>query len=272
MLQRTKPTSPIVMLTCYDYPSARILDEAGVDVLLVGDSVGTNVLGYDSVNAVTMNDMRHHVGAVSRGTAHAFVLADMPTRSYTTPREAVHNARLLCAAGADGVKLEGGLEMVETVKALVKEGIAVCGHIGYTPQSIQTARVQGKEAAAAIALVQAAEALSQAGLFMIVLELITEQLARIITQRIAIPTIGIGAGSFCDGQVQVLNDITGLSIMHYRHAKAYESFRERLSQVGRDYGAEVRQRLFPTSQNVASMAEQELAALEKWNSTQESNG
>ena len=207
------------MLTAYDYPTARILDEAGIPMLLVGDSLGQVLLGYDSTVRVTMTEMLHHTAAVVRGTKRALVIGDMPFLSYSTPDEAIENAgRFLREAGATAVKIEGGVRSARIVEALSRAGIPVMGHIGWTPQSQHgmggKVRVQGKSRETARALLSDAVAIQEAGAFAIVLELVPEQLASLITSRLRIPTIGIGAGAGCSGQVQVVTDLLGLGDLH----------------------------------------------------------
>jgi 3-methyl-2-oxobutanoate hydroxymethyltransferase len=202
----------IVMLTAYDFPSARIAEEGGVDIILVGDSLGMVVLGYESTLPVTMEDMIHHTKAVVRGSERALVVTDLPFMSYQTSIEdALRNAgRLLQEGGCQAVKLEGGVHMAETVRRLVQVGIPVVGHIGLTPQSINQLsgyKVQGRTPEAAERLVEDAVALQQAGAFCIVLETIPAPLAELISSRLRIPTVGIGAGAGCDGQVQVWHDL-----------------------------------------------------------------
>lgn len=255
----------VVMLTAYDYPTALLEDECGVDVLLVGDSVGTNMLGYDDVSQVTMADMVHHVAAVARGAKRGFVLGDMPYRSFATPELAVTNARALVDAGADGVKIEGESEAIDAVSAVVAAGIPVCGHIGYTPQTDgDRARVQGKDLERARELVQVAKRLEAAGVSMLVLELIPERLAGEITACLGIPTIGIGGGRLCDGQVQVVLDIAGLSTRVYRHAKAYGTLGEQYRGVLRAYVDEVRTGAFPTEQNVSRLPDDVYQDIHAW--------
>jgi 3-methyl-2-oxobutanoate hydroxymethyltransferase len=254
---------PIVMLTCYDYPTATIEDEAGIDVMLVGDSVGTNVLGYASETEVTMADIVHHVKAVRRGTQRAYILADLPYQSYDTPEDALRNADALLAAGADGVKLEGGAERTEVVQALVEHGIDVCGHIGFTPQTLGSkGRVQGKSYDRAWQLVESAGALERAGIMMLVLELVTEQVAKVITRRLGVPTIGIGSGQYCDGQVLVVTDLLGLSPFTRKIAKQYAGWREAAQQAIRQYRDDVTSSRFPTAANAFPVDAEELERLE----------
>jgi 3-methyl-2-oxobutanoate hydroxymethyltransferase len=242
----------IVMMTCYDYPSAGLLEGAGVDILFIGDTLGMVVLGYDSTIPVTMEEMLHHTKAVVRGSTNAHVLADMPFMSYqTSPEDALRNAgRLLKEGGAQSVKLEGGVRVAETVRFIVDAGIPVMGHIGLTPQSIHQLggyKVQGKTPAAAVRLVNDAVALEQAGAFAVVLECVPLELAKTVTDRLAIPTIGIGAGPHCDGQVQVFHDLLGLFDGFVpRHAKRYADLGAEITEAVRLYVKEVREGEFPT--------------------------
>jgi 3-methyl-2-oxobutanoate hydroxymethyltransferase len=242
----------IVMMTCYDYPSARLLEAAGVDILFIGDTVGMVVLGYDTTIPVTMDEMLHHTKAVVRGSSTAHVLADMPFMSYqTSPQDALSNAgRLLKEGGAQSVKLEGGVTVAETVRFIVDAGIPVMGHIGLTPQSINQLggyKVQGKTPAAAVRLVNDAVALEQAGAYAVVLECVPAQLAKSISDRLTIPTIGIGAGAHCDGQVQVFHDLLGLfEDFVPKHAKRYADLGAQVTDAVRNYAEEVRDGRFPT--------------------------
>jgi 3-methyl-2-oxobutanoate hydroxymethyltransferase len=252
------------MLTCYDYPTARLEDEAGVDVIFVGDSLGTNVLGYASETEVTMADMLHHLRAVRRGVQHAYVLVDMPHGSYATPETARRNAEAFLAAGADGVKLEGGRDQAAVVRGLTADGVEVCGHIGFTPQTLGSkGRVQGKSSTQGRELIESAEALADAGVMMLVLELVTEQVAAMITERIAAPTIGIGSGRFCNGQVLVVNDVLGVSPFARRLHKRYAEWRDIAGAAIREYADEVRTRRFPTEANAFPTDREELARLEE---------
>ncbi|HEX2192154.1 MAG TPA: 3-methyl-2-oxobutanoate hydroxymethyltransferase [Acidimicrobiales bacterium] len=205
---------PIVMVTAYDFPGARILDEAGVDVILVGDSVAMTVLGHDDTLAVSVPEMAHHVAAVARARPRSLVVADLPWLSYHLgPADAVANAATLVRVGAQAVKLEGGRRRLPVVEALLDAEIPVMGHLGLTPQSVHALggyRVQGQELDAAEALVDDARALADAGCFAMVLEAVPTQVARSVTESVAVPTIGIGAGPYCDGQVLVFHDLLGL--------------------------------------------------------------
>jgi len=203
----------IAMLTAYDYPTARLLDEAGVDALLVGDSLGMVVLGYPDTTLVTMDDMIHHTQAVVRGVQRAPVIADLPIHSYDTPEQAVANARRLVEAGADAVKLEGGVSHAPQIAAITADGIPVVGHIGMLPQSVREEggyKIKGKTPEAAQQLLDDALAVQAAGAIAVVMELVKHDVARDLTAALRIPTIGIGSGPECDGQVLVIHDLAGL--------------------------------------------------------------
>ena len=202
----------VAALTAYDYPTARLLDEAGVPVILVGDSLGMVVLGYPDTTQVTLADIRHHVAAVARAKTRALVVGDLPYHTYETPEEAVVNARILVDAGAEAVKLEGGIEVVPEIRELRKASIAVVGHIGMLPQHVLEEggyHIKGKRDAEHQALIEDAQALAGAGAFAIVLELVTPPVAREISESISVPTIGIGSGPDCDGQILVTQDLIG---------------------------------------------------------------
>ena len=246
------------MLTAYDYPTAQILDEAGIPMLLVGDSLGQVMLGYDSTVRVTMSEMLHHTAAVVRGTKRALVIGDMPFLSYSKPDEALENAgRFLREAGAQAVKVEGGVRSGRIIEALVRAGVPVMGHIGWTPQSQHglggKVKVQGKTRDAARAMLADAIAVQDAGAFSIVLELVPEQLAAIITSRLRIPTIGIGAGPHCSGQVQVVTDLLGLGDFSPRHARAYADLRGEIRQAATTWAADVASRRFPGPEQTVRM-------------------
>ena len=241
---------PIPMITAYDYPSAAILDEVGIPILLVGDSLGQVLLGYDSTVRVTMTEMLHHAKAVARGARRALVVGDMPFLSYANADEAVENAgRFLQEGGAQAVKVEGGTRSARIIEALVRSGVPVMGHIGWTPQAQHgmggKVRVQGKTRDQARSLLADAYAVQEAGAFSIVLELVPAQLAAAITERLRIPTIGIGAGPGCSGQVQVFTDLIGLGDFRPRHARAYANVREVIAQAARSYAADVAAGTFP---------------------------
>jgi 3-methyl-2-oxobutanoate hydroxymethyltransferase len=248
----------IAMLTAYDYPSAKLLDEAGIPFILVGDSVGTVLLGYDSEIRVTMEDMLHHTAAVVRGTSRALVVGDMPFLSYSTPSEAVDNAgRFLQEAGAQAVKVEGGVRSARIIEAIVRAGIPVMGHVGWTPQSKHAlggkVRVQGKTSDRARTVLGDALAVQEAGAFSIVLELVPEQLATAITERLRIPTIGIGAGPGTSGQVQVLTDLLGWSDWQPKHARPFANLRETVLEAARSYASEVAAGTFPGPEQTVRM-------------------
>jgi 3-methyl-2-oxobutanoate hydroxymethyltransferase len=247
----------IAMLTAYDFPTAQILDEAGIPLLLVGDSVGQVMLGYETTVRVTMAEMIHHTKAVVRGSSHAMVVGDMPFLSYSTPDEAVDNAgRFLREAGAQAVKIEGGVRSARIIETLVRAGIPVMGHIGLTPQTINAigkVRVQGKNRNQARALVADAFAVQEAGAFSMVIELVPEQLAAAITERLSIPTIGIGAGPGCSGQVQVITDLIGLGDFVPRHARPYAHVREAILEAARAYASDVAAGTFPGPEQTIRM-------------------
>jgi 3-methyl-2-oxobutanoate hydroxymethyltransferase len=247
----------IPMLTAYDYPTAKLLDEADIPLLLVGDSLGRVMLGYENEIPVSMADMLHHTAAVVRGAKHALVVGDMPFLSYSTPDAAVANAgRFLSEAGAQAVKLEGGVRSGRAMEAVVKAGIPVMGHIGWTPQAANAAgkvRVLGKNRDQARALLHDALAVQESGAFAIVLELVPEQLAAAITDRLRIPTIGIGAGAGCSGQVQVVTDLLGLDAWHPRHAKPYADLRGTILAAARAYAEDVATGTFPGPEQIVRM-------------------
>jgi 3-methyl-2-oxobutanoate hydroxymethyltransferase len=247
---RRRKGARLAMLTAYDFPGARLVAEAGVDLILVGDSLGMVVLGYDSTLPVTVADMVHHTAAARRGAPEAFLIADMPFLSYGTPAQALDTAaRLMKEAHADSVKLEGGEEVVPVVEALVRAGVPVLGHVGLTPQTASALggyKLQGKDEAAAKRIMEGAVALERAGCWGVVLELVPAPLAKLITERISIPTIGIGAGADCDGQVLVFHDMVGMfsgftPTFVKRYAEAGASIKDAVAR----YAAEVRAGTFP---------------------------
>jgi 3-methyl-2-oxobutanoate hydroxymethyltransferase len=258
----------IAMLTAYDYALAKLLDAAGVPLLLVGDSLGTVLLGHESTLGVTMGDMVRHTQAVARGAQRALVVADLPFLSYqVSPEEAIRNAgRLLQEGGAQAVKLEGGRPMAATVRRLVESGIPVMGHLGLTPQSVNQLgghKVQGRTIEAATRLLTDAAALEDAGAFAIVLEGIPAPLAARITRRLHIPTIGIGAGPECDGQVQVVHDLLGLFTDFVpRHARRYADLGTLVTDAAGRYIADVVGGSFPTAKESFTMNEDVLRALD----------
>lgn len=257
----------IPMITAYDYTAAQLVERAGIPLILVGDSLGQVMLGYDSTVPVSMDDMVHHVKAAVRGTERAHVVGDMPFLSYhAADSDAVRNAgRLLKEGGAQSVKLEGGQERAETVKRLALSGIPVMGHIGLTPQAVNQLggyRVQGKSLKDAVRLMEDARALEEAGAYALVLECVPAPLARMISERVEIPTIGIGAGAGCDGQVQVFHDLLGLySDFKPKHARRYAELGDTIIGATADYMRDVQAGAFPTDAESYTLSRKVLAAL-----------
>jgi len=257
---------PITMLTAYDYPLALAVDKAGLDAILVGDSLGMVILGYENTLPVTMEDMLHHSKAVQRGAKYALLIGDMPFMSYqVSTTEAVRNAgRFLQEAGMDAVKLEGGRERVEVVRAIIGAGIPVMGHLGLTPQSVHALggfRPQGRSANAAQHLLEDALILEEAGCFSLVLESIPGRLAEYLSQHLTIPTIGIGAGAGCDGQVLVTYDLLGFfDRFTPKFVRKYANLHDEISQGLAAFLNEVRTGLFPASENTVEMSETEWEA------------
>ncbi len=262
--RKKQEQQPITVLTCYDYPTARMQDEADLDIVFVGDSVGTNVLGYKSEMEVTMADMLHHLKAVRRGVTEAYLLIDMPYASDRNEKQAVANANLFLDNGADGVKLEGGTEKVPIVAALTDQDIDVCAHIGHNPQIHGTkAATHGRTVSKAKELIQTASALADAGAKLIVLEKITEEISQIITDTLDIPTIGIGAGRYCDGQVLVINDVLGIGPL-FKHAKRYQDYDHLTFEAISQYIYDVENGDFPRDENVSHIPADKLARVQKW--------
>ncbi len=259
----------ITMLTAYDYPTAKVLDEAGIDSILVGDSVGTVVLGYDSTVKVTMEDMIHHIKAAARGTSRALLIGDMPFLSYHTGKyESVRNAgRLLSEGGCSAVKLEGGEEIIDSVKAIISAGIPVMGHLGYTPQSVNLFgghKAQGKTIETAKKIYRGALALQDAGVFGIVLECVPYKLAKFISSKLDVPTIGIGSGADCDGQVLVSYDMIGLfRDFTPKHVKKYLNIGSDMEKAAKMYIDEVENGVFPTEKNSFIVEDEIIEELEK---------
>ncbi len=257
----------IVMITAYDYSTAKLVDEAGIPLILVGDSLGMVMLGYDSTIPVTLDMMLHHTKAVVRGTKKALIIGDLPFMTYhISTDDAMRNAaRFLQEAGAQAVKLEGGEVVAETVKRITSCGIPVMGHLGLTPQFIHQLggiKVQGKTRDAAGQLLNDAIALEQAGAFAVVLELVPAEVSRLITQKLTIPTIGIGAGPYCDGQVQVIHDVLGLFTDFIpKHSKQYARLADTMKEALSTYVAEVKTGIFPTMQHTSSIDESLLDGL-----------
>lgn len=257
----------ITVLTAYDYQMAKLLDQAGTDCILVGDSLGMVVLGYENTLEVTMEDMIHHTRAVARATKRAFIVADMPFMSYQVSlEEAIRNAgRLVKEGKATGVKLEGGSEIIEKIKAITDAKIPVMGHIGLTPQSVNLFggfKVQGKSEEKAKEIISDALLLEKAGVFAIVLEGIPEKLAKIITDKLKVPTIGIGAGNDCDGQVLVVNDMLGLNDGFVpKFVKEYKCLHKDISSGVSDYIKEVKSGEFPREEHTFSIDEEVIKKL-----------
>ncbi|OGN74389.1 MAG: 3-methyl-2-oxobutanoate hydroxymethyltransferase [Chloroflexi bacterium GWB2_49_20] len=267
--QKKDRCEPISVLTAYDYPTALAMDQAGVDSILVGDSLGMVVLGYPNTLSVTMEDMLHHCKAVARGAHFALLIGDMPFMSYqVSVQEAVRNAgRFLQEAGMDAIKLEGGRERLDVVRAITGAGIPVQGHLGLTPQSVNQLggfRPQGRTAQAALRLLEDAELLEEAGCFSLVLESVPARLAGLISSRIHIPIIGIGAGLHCDGQVLVTHDLLGLfDRFTPKFVKKYASFHADMSRAFREYISDVEELKFPAAEHSIEMPDEEWEALLK---------
>jgi len=258
---------PITMLTAYDYATALAIDRAGIDLILVGDSLGMVVLGYTTTLPVTMDEMLHHCRAVARGAQNTFLVGDMPFMSYqVSPAEALRNAgRFLQEANMDAVKLEGGHAVAETVARIVGAGIPVMGHLGLTPQSVHQLggfRAQGRTAQAAKQIIDDALKLEQAGCFSIVLEAVPARVAELISKRLTIPTIGIGAGNGCDGQVLVTHDLLGLfDRFTPKFVKRYANVHREMARAFAEYKTEVESRTFPGDEHTYPMEDDEFAAL-----------
>ena len=266
-LKMKENNEKIVMLTAYDYPSAKQAEQGGVDVILVGDSLGMVVLGYDSTIPVTIEDMIHHTKAVKRGAKETFIVADLPFLTYhLSIRDTLINAgRLMQEAGAHAVKLEGADEVIENITALTRAGIPVCGHLGLTPQSVGILggyKVQGKDAQAARKLIDDARKVEEAGAFALVLECVPKQLAEKVSRSVAIPVIGIGAGMDVDGQVLVYHDILGYGVERVpKFVKQYHSVNPFMIESIQAYVSDVKKKLFPEDKHSFTMKETELKVL-----------
>ncbi|MCZ2127668.1 MAG: 3-methyl-2-oxobutanoate hydroxymethyltransferase [Anaerolineales bacterium] len=264
--QKKERGEPITMLTGYDYPTALALDKAGIDSILVGDSLGMVTLGYENTLPVTMDEMLHHARAVARGAKSALLVCDLPFMSYQVSTEdALRNAgRVLQEGGMDAVKLEGGRERADAVRAIVNAGIPVMGHIGLTPQSVHQLggfRAQGKTASAAKRLLEDAQILEEAGAFSVVLEAVPAKLAEYISRRISIPTIGIGAGAGCDGQVLVVHDLLGLfDRFTPKFVRQYANLHETLHNAFAEYIDDVESKRFPAAEHTVEMKDEEWEA------------
>ena len=267
--QKKERGEAITMLTAYDYPTALAMDKAGVDSILVGDSLAMVVLGYENTLPVTMDEMLHHARAVSRGAKSALLVGDMPFMSYqVSVEDAVRNAgRFLQQGGMDAVKLEGGRERVDAVRAIVGAGIPVMGHLGLTPQSVNQLggfRAQGKTASAAKRLLEDARILDEAGVFSLVLESVPARLAEYISKQISIPTIGIGAGPGCDGQVLVTHDVLGLfERFTPKFVKQYANFHAEMNKAFMDYIDDVESKRFPAVEHIVEMTDDEWSSFLK---------
>lgn len=260
-LEKKRRGERIVVVTAYDAPTARIEAEAGVDIILVGDSVGVNVLGYAHEREVTLADMAHHIAAVRRGAPDIYLIGDLPYATYDTPGQALTSARLLRDAGADCVKFEGARP--DVVAALTAAGFDVCGHLGLESQHQDVKRRQGRTAAAAAKLHDDALEADAAGQKFLVLELVPQELAATITRRVRAATIGIGAGPDTDGQVLVVNDLAGVTVRDFKHNRRYGEIGAALRAAVGAYAAEVRAGQFPGPEQSFRMAEEERAAFER---------
>jgi 3-methyl-2-oxobutanoate hydroxymethyltransferase len=267
-LQKMKnDNEKISMITAYDYPSAKLAEQAGIDMILVGDSLGMVVLGYDSTIPVTVDDMIHHGKAVTRGASDTFVVVDMPFMSYhISVEDTLQNAkRIYQETKAQALKVEGAKDVVDTIKRLTQAGIPVVGHLGLTPQSVNVLggyRVQGKTKSDAEALLEDAKLVEEAGAMALVLECVPKPLAKIISEHLTIPTIGIGAGEYCDGQVLVLHDIIQYGVDRLpKFVKPYGNVNESIVKAISDFASEVKEQTFPTDDHSFKMNEDELSGL-----------
>jgi len=270
IIEKKKRGEKIVTLTSYDYAFAKIVDQCGLDLILVGDSLSMVVLGYKNTLAVTLDEMIHHTKAVSRGVENAMIVGDMPFLSYKVNiKEAVKNAgRFIQEGGAEAVKVEGGIEIIPIIKAMIKADIQVMGHIGLTPQAIYQIGgflVQGKTVETAKNLILAAQELQNAGVFSIVLESIPWQIAKLITQSLDVPTIGIGAGPYCDGQILVLHDMLGIfTEFKPKFLKYFENLSERVQKAISNYKQEVEQEVYPDLAHSYDFPQEELEEINSW--------
>ncbi|EMT47410.1 MULTISPECIES: 3-methyl-2-oxobutanoate hydroxymethyltransferase [Anoxybacillus] len=265
-LNMKKNHEPIVMLTAYDYPSAKLAEAAGVDMILVGDSLGMVVLGYDSTIPVTVEDMIHHTKAVRRGAPNTFIVTDMPFMSYSTLNDALTHAKaIMQQSGANAVKVEGAGSVLQIISALTEMGVPVVAHLGLTPQSVGVLggyKVQGKDAESAKRLLEEAKACEQAGAIALVLECVPKQLGEAITKQLTIPTIGIGAGIGTDGQVLVYHDVLGYGVGRVpKFVKQYANVQQTIQQALAEYVADVKTRQFPGDEQSFTMNEQQWLAL-----------
>ena len=265
-LNMKKNNEPIVMLTAYDYPSAKLAEAVGVDMILVGDSLGMVVLGYDSTIPVTVEDMIHHTKAVRRGAPNTFIVTDMPFMSYSTLSDALQHAKaIMQQSGANAVKVEGAGSVLQVISDLTEAGVPVVAHLGLTPQSVGVLggyKVQGKDAESARRLLAEAKACEQAGAMALVLECVPKQLGEAITKQLTIPTIGIGAGVGTDGQVLVYHDVLGYGVERVpKFVKQYVNVQQTMQQALAEYVADVKTRQFPSDEQSFTMNEQQWLAL-----------
>ncbi|WP_077618572.1 3-methyl-2-oxobutanoate hydroxymethyltransferase [Bacillus sinesaloumensis] len=266
-MKMKKSKEPIVMLTAYDYPTAKLAEESGVDMILVGDSLGMVVLGYDSTIPVTVDDMIHHTKAVKRGAKNTFVVTDLPFMSYHVSRtQALTNAaRIMQESGANAVKVEGAKDVIYTIASLTDAGVPVVGHLGLTPQTVGVLggyKVQGKDADSARQLIEDAKKVEEAGAIALVLECVPKQLGEEVTKNISIPTIGIGAGNHTDGQVLVFHDVVSFGVDRVpKFVKQYASVNEPIVKGLSTYVTDVKTRAFPEEKHSYTMKEEELAGL-----------
>lgn len=252
----------IAMITTYDYPTAKMAVEAGADVLLVGDSLGPNTLGYESVREVTIHDICHHTAAVRRGAPDAYILSDIPWEAMETPETCLEASKEILNSGANAVKIEVEAGRKEYLALLRDNNIYVCAHVGYTPQTPGlSVTVQGKKIERALEIISYAKLSEEMGANMIVLELIPAELAELLTEMLSIPTIGIGAGPFCNGQVQVYYDIAGFSDKLFRHAKLYHDAGGKLRTSFKEYVDEVHEGFFPRMNNCSSISQELIAEI-----------
>ena len=262
LIQKKRAGEKIVALTAYDAPTARLLDEAGVDLILVGDSLGMVLLGYPSTRFVTMDEMIHHTKAVGRGVKRALLIGDMPFRSYRTPKEALANARRFLDAGCDGVKLEGGGSIAQIIRHLRKHHIPVQGHLGLLPQSVkpgQPYRLKANTAQQAKRLLEEAKLLENLGVFSLILECIPQEVAKTVTERLQIPTIGIASGPDCDGQILVIHDLLGLNPnFSPRFVKRYANLSSKIQKAVSHFSRDVRAGRFPSKSHAFRMSLEEL--------------
>jgi 3-methyl-2-oxobutanoate hydroxymethyltransferase len=270
LMKKKRDQEPITWLTAYDYPTAQLEEKAGIDIILVGDSIGMTIFGYDSTLPVTMDLLIPHTKAVRKGAPNAFLVGDMPYMSYQiSPQEAIRNAgRFMAECGCDAIKLEGGREVIDTVKALIKATIPVVGHLGLTPQSIAMLggfRAQGRDADTAIRIIEDAQALEEAGVCFILLEAIPPEVSKIITQNAQVPIIGIGAGPHVDGQCLIVHDMIGMfEAFTPKFVKKYANVGEQIVQAVEAFKEDVTKGAFPGPEHCYGMPEEEVQKMEQY--------